>query len=152
MTPVAKGARYRVLTGERRGLEGVVAGNCCDDDSCGWWLLTCGEGVVLNIHASDLDGSAFQRLSDAPAEVDPLFAEIDAMETARSETSGGAANDDRQCPSEWIGRASEELDRADGTMSNPDGGGDAEYRDAMMHAAKFCLAAVRCIDRAHRPT
>jgi len=146
VTPIGKDARFLVLTGPLRGQEGTLT----HEVSGGWWRLTC-EGGEVNGGADVFEGPGFKRLADAPAEVDPLFVEIEALEVRRGLLWGGPTEDDRKCPSEWTHFASEEIERADEQIGALDGGGDAEYRDAMMRAAMLCLAAVRCIDRAHKP-
>lgn len=84
------------------------------------------------------------------ARFDPLFGELTTLETIRVDDE---VDDDKQCPSEWLGLASEEIDRADSMIGMDIIGADAIYRDSLMHAAMFCLAGVRCVDRARkRPT
>ncbi len=82
--------------------------------------------------------------------LDPLFVELAALEAARSAASGGLAADDAEDPGEWLGLAGIAIDRADATIGDPEGEGDAGYRDALMRAATICLAAVRCVDRARK--
>ena len=80
---------------------------------------------------------------------DPLFAELAELEAERSIAAGGPKGDDAREPDEWLADASEDLDNADATIGDPEGGGDATCRASMMRAAMLCLAAVRVIDRAH---
>lgn len=71
MTPVAKGARYRCLTGDLRGQEAIVVSVNGERS-----LMGLHEGGEFTVHTADLEAPHYQRLADAPAEVDPLFAEI----------------------------------------------------------------------------
>lgn len=149
MTPIDKGSRLLVLAGKYIGREGVIASPVRTRG--GWWKVDIGEGEIIEISPNDIEAGHVKRLADAPAEVDPLFVELAALEAARSDLWGGAAVDDRKCPSEWTDFAREEVDCADGVIGEPDAV-DATYRVSMMRAAMFCLAAVRCIDRSHKGT
>jgi len=149
VTPIGKGSRFLVLTGLYIGREGVICSEVRTRG--GWWKVDIGEGEIIVVSPNDIEAGHLKRLVDAPPEVDPLFVEIEALEVRRGLLWGGPTEDDRKCPSEWTHFASEEIERADEQIGALDGGGDAEYRDAMMRAAMLCLAAVRCIDRAHKP-
>ncbi len=147
MTPVGKGSRFRVTAGPHRGRDGVVVRGV--RGRADWWTIDIGDGDLIEVAPHDI--STFERLSDAPAEVDPLFAELAEAEMERSRISGGNSADDRRCPSNWVTFAVEELIRADSVIGEPDAGGDPVYRASMMRVALLALAAVRCIDRAHKP-
>jgi hypothetical protein len=148
--PIGKGSRFLVLTGPLRGSEFTVSSTAPDDR--GWWTL---DGPGQSSHygtTSALEGPDFKRLDNVPAEVDPLFAELAALEAARfKDWCVDTSDDDKRCPSTWCDFVKDEIEHADNVIGieveNPDG----VYREAMMRAAMFALAAVRCIDRAHKP-
>jgi hypothetical protein len=147
--PIGKGSRLLVLSGIYRGREGVIASEVRTRG--GWWKVDIGEGEIIEVSPNDIEAGLVKRLADTPAEVDPLFVEIARMEAKRSQTWGGPDADDKRDVSEWLVFVSQEIDRGEQVIGEQDEGGDAQYRDAMMHAALYCLAAVRCIDRAHKP-
>lgn len=143
-TPIGKGSRFRILTGDYRGREGVIVGGVSERPE--WWRLDLGEGEIVEVSPSDL--ATLQRLSDAPAEVDPLFAELATLDAERIKAWGASEADDAARPiDEWLHFATVEIERADETIGDPEAGGDVVFRDAMMRAAMLCLAAVRVIDR-----
>ena len=73
-TPIAKGSRFLVLAGTYRGQVASVGDG---PDHLGQWSVTFEEGAPRLLRGDYLAGSAFKRLADAPAEVDPLVVEID---------------------------------------------------------------------------
>jgi len=145
--PIGKGARFRVMTGVHIGAIWTVERVMPDGDL--YTPIGCG-GCEFTV--AELEGPGFQRLADAPAvaTVDPIFDELEALEAERAKTWGGPAEDDKKCASEWGRFAKEDLDAADSLVGDDDSDdADAAYRRVMMSAALMCLAAVRCIDRAH---
>lgn len=150
MTPIGKGSRFLVLSGDLRGREGTVTGPDINAPlGAQAWLLKFEGPNEGPWSTAALEGPAFKRLPDAPAEIDPLFAELAALEVIRLENEDEPGADDRRCPSELPALALDEIERADSIIGVEGPCSDAVYRDAMMHAAMYCLAAVRCIDRAH---
>ncbi len=82
--------------------------------------------------------------------IDPLFAELTALEAERSKAVGGLRGDDARCASEWCGDIEDEIECANSVIGADLENPDDVYRAAMVRAAMFALAAVRCIDRAHK--
>jgi hypothetical protein len=135
--PIGKGARFLVLSGDLRGLEGTISGPDLDPARAGWWLLRIGpaEGPWSTEH---LEGSMFQRLDDAPAEVDPLFAEIEeAAKGTDMEAIGGA------------GGIVDEMRNALNDIDDGESDEDwfASHRAAFIEVAALGLAGIRAIDR-----
>jgi hypothetical protein len=151
--PIGKGSRFLVLSGLGRGLEVTVTGEPDDDG-----VVTLdgnagseptGEGVTIGsehwrpsgamlVFLSDLEGPCFKRLDDAPAEVDPLFAEIAAAAGAVDmEAIGGA------------GGVVDELRHSLTAESDPytDTGDWYEVqRKLFVEVAAISLAGIRAID------
>ena len=144
--PIGKGSRFRVLTGALRGREATVLS--ATDDGQRWRVVLDEYQPYLLLYTAELEETVFQRLADAPAEVDPIFAELAALDAERLKAWGASSGDDAARPiDEWLHFANVEIERADETIGDPEAGGDAVFRDAMMQAAMLCLAAVRVIDR-----
>jgi hypothetical protein len=148
MSPIGKGSRFLVLSGDYRGREGVIVAPVADSPGL-WWLSL--EGAEIVIEQSDADGPGFKRLADAPAEVDPLFAELAALEAERVKSwDVTTSDDDKRCPSDWCMFVGEQAEVADGVIGMEAENPDDVYRTAMMKAAMLALAAVRSLDRAHK--
>ncbi len=134
MTPIGKGSRFLVLTGPLIGQEGTVR-----DLSAAGWPLSFDEGKTHYYSTAALEGPGFKRLADAPAEIDPLFAEIATLEAERSQFRGGPAHDDRRPTWDWSDLIHEE--------ANVDCETDEERRERWMEIVVLTLAGIRAIDR-----
>jgi hypothetical protein len=145
MSPIGKGSRFLVLRGPLRGQEGVAH----EMTGAASWPVMFDEGKVFYFDVATLEGPGFKRLADAPAEVDPLYIELQAEEERRSRDWDGPAHDTRRDADEWIEFIQDKATDAEGALECGDG--DDDYRAAMMAIAVLALAAVRCIDRAHKP-
>jgi hypothetical protein len=117
VTPIGKGSRFLVLSGDYRGREGTV-GDVVRDCPGLWWL-DLGEGAEIVISQDEADGPRFKRLGDAPAEVDPLFVEIEAKLNTLDLRDEGVESD---------------------TI-------DAMHRGAFVEIAARAIAGIRAIDR-----
>ncbi len=134
VTRIGKGARFLVLSGEWRGREGTITGGVerCHD----LWWLDLGEGATMLFEQSDADGPGFKRLADAPAEVDPLFAEIESCDIDASRVGGaGGAIDEILNIVDDIDEVESEEDCL------------AARRAALVEIAALALAGIRAIDR-----
>jgi hypothetical protein len=147
MSPIGKGSRFLVLRGPLRGQEGVAH----EMTGAASWPVMFDEGKVFYFDVATLEGPGFKRLADAPAEVDPLFAELAALEAERVKSwDVTTSDDDKRCPSDWCMFVGEQAEVADGVIGMEAENPDDVYRTAMMKAAMLALAAVRSLDRAHK--
>ena len=98
------------------------------------WRISDGAHDVWATTA-DLEGPSFKRLADAPAEVDPLFAEIESFETGeRGEDGAQSMLDEIRWQS---GKVPDEEDAAECL---------AHYRALFVELAALCFAGIRAID------
>lgn len=131
MTPIGKGARFLVMGGDYRGREGVIVAPVADSPGL-WWLNVEGSEIVFE--QSDADGPNFKRLPDAPAEVDALYAEIDALDLGTRRPGAGGIVDEMRST----------LDAIEVGIDDEDW--DVVHRAAFVEIAALALAGIRAID------
>ncbi len=136
MTPIGKGSRFRVLTGDRRGqtitIERIMPG-------CAGCIATVdGDSASVGLPIEALDGPRYQRLADAPEPPDALLAELTTAANAlgdRGRDGGNATLDEIR----WVTDLAETDDNECDTM-------DEVYRRAFVEAAALAIAGIREID------
>ena len=136
--PIGKGARFLVLTGPLRGQVGIVHGLGNVPDS---WCVHFDEGFFYYL-TSTLEGPSFKRLPDAPAEVDPIVAEVAAL-PVDLEGMGG------------IGGVTDALRNSIEDDDSPDAENDEDWfagkRLLFVEVAAIAMAGIRAIDRRGTP-
>ena len=131
MITIGKGSRFRVLTGDYRGREGVIVGGVVDRPE--WWRIDLGDGDIVEVSPGDIAG--LQRLADAPAPADPMFAEVEAT-IARLQILPG---EDAENALDMVASIAGEAAR--------DGYFDDGLRKVLLECAAYCTAGIRDIDR-----
>ena len=138
-TPIGKGSRFRVLTGEHRGREMEVIGKSHRDEP-GWWRYMV-DGEEYHASTGRLDSVHFQRLADAPPERDALLVEIEAeikRLDIRPEEGGAYALDAIASVASMV--------TSEGA-SDTDEEWEAAIRATMLECAAYAVAGLREIDR-----
>lgn len=133
MTPIGKGSRFSVLTGDRRGQ--VLTVNRILQGCAGFMANVDGDSADIGIPAESLAGSNYQRLPDAPAPPDALLAEL----STAAHALGDRGRDGPQATMDDIRWAVEVTPGGVGYLR--------ESRAALVEAAALAIAGIREIDR-----
>ena len=137
--PIGKGSRFLVLSGKHRLQEVTVTDGPTGSGGC---IVRVGQTDGFGADIDALSGPNFKRLADAPPEVDPLLAEIDALARAVDMEAIGQAGGVADAIRDALNGETEEEDDEDWFASR---------RLLFADIAGQALAGMRAIDGRRKP-